>query len=68
MPSTELPQGRCPAVDEGGVSDVLSQSEIDALLAGAGDADRFARQQALMPYLHLLPEHLRGRNERLGEE
>ena len=29
--------------------------------------DRFARQQALMPYLGLLPESLRGRNERIDE-
>ena len=29
--------------------------------------DRFARQAALMPYDHLLPERLRGRNERIDE-
>jgi fumarate reductase flavoprotein subunit len=29
--------------------------------------DRFALQQALMPYQHLLPERLRGRNERVDE-
>lgn len=29
--------------------------------------DRFALQQALMPYEHLLPERFRGRNARLGE-
>ncbi len=28
---------------------------------------RFAVQQALMPYEHLLPESFRGRNERIGE-
>jgi fumarate reductase flavoprotein subunit len=43
------------------------QAEVDAArerLAGQG---RFAVQQALMPYEHLLPDPLRGRNERLGE-
>ena len=43
------------------------QAEVDAArerLAGEG---RFAVQQALMPYEHLLPGPLRGRNERLGE-
>jgi fumarate reductase flavoprotein subunit len=29
---------------------------------------RFAIQEALMPYEHLLPEAIRGRNERLGEK
>jgi fumarate reductase flavoprotein subunit len=29
--------------------------------------DRFERQQALMPYAHLLPAPLRGRNERIDE-
>jgi fumarate reductase flavoprotein subunit len=32
------------------------------------DAGRFAIQEALMPYEHLLPERFRGRNERFGEE
>jgi fumarate reductase flavoprotein subunit len=40
------------------------QAEVEA--AKAMD-DRFARQQALMPYEHLLPERLRGRNERIDE-
>jgi fumarate reductase flavoprotein subunit len=31
-------------------------------------ADRHARQQALMPFKHMLPEHLRGYNQRLGDE
>ena len=44
------------------------QAQIDTLQAGAAQADRFARQEALMPFLHLLPEHLRGRNERLGDD
>jgi fumarate reductase flavoprotein subunit len=33
-------------------------------LAGS---DRFAIQQALMPYEHLLPAALHGRNERIDE-
>ncbi len=43
------------------------QAEVEATrdrLAGEG---RFAVQRALMPWEHLLPEPLRGRNERLGE-
>jgi hypothetical protein len=32
-----------------------------------GVADRFALQQALMPYEQLLPPRLRGRNERIDE-
>jgi fumarate reductase flavoprotein subunit len=42
------------------------QAQVDAIrerLAG----DRFALQQALMPYEHLLPERFRGRNERVDE-
>jgi len=30
-------------------------------------ADRFAVQAAVMPYTHLLPERLRGRNQRIEE-
>ena len=44
------------------------QAQIDSVPASAGEPDRFARQERLMPFLHLLPEHLRGRNERLGDE
>ena len=44
------------------------QRGIDAVLASMGDADRHIRQEALMPFKHLLPEHLRGRNQRLGEK
>jgi fumarate reductase flavoprotein subunit len=33
-----------------------------------GHADRHAVQQALMPFRHLLPPHLRGLNARIGEE
>jgi fumarate reductase flavoprotein subunit len=43
------------------------QAQIDAVLAGLDGADRHQRQQALLPYQHLLPAHLRGRNQRLGE-
>ncbi len=47
---------------------IRRQQEIDRVLAGMGAADRFSRQEALMPFRHLLPEYLRGRNQRLGEE
>ena len=40
--------------------------EIRAKLESEG-ADRFAVQNALMPYLQLLPENLRGKNERIDE-
>ena len=42
-------------------------AEVAALRERLGGADRFAVQQALMPYRHLLPEALQGRNERLDE-
>ncbi len=38
-----------------------------ACASSMASADRFAVQQALMPYEHLLPPALRGRNERLDE-
>jgi fumarate reductase flavoprotein subunit len=41
------------------------QSEVDAIKQRF--PDRFDRQKALMPYLHLLPEPLRGRNERIDD-
>jgi fumarate reductase flavoprotein subunit len=41
------------------------QAEVEA--AKSGIADRFDRQAALMPYEHLLPASLRGRNERIDE-
>ena len=41
------------------------QAEVDATKQRIGD--RFERQRALMPYEHLLPESLRGRNERIDE-
>lgn len=43
------------------------QHDIDAILAGLGETDRHSRQAALMPFLHFLPEHLRARNQRLGD-
>jgi len=42
-------------------------AEVAALRERMAGADRFAVQQALMPYEHLLPPALRGRNERLDE-
>jgi fumarate reductase flavoprotein subunit len=42
-------------------------AEVAALRERLAGADRFAVQQALMPYEHLLPAALRGRNERLDE-
>jgi fumarate reductase flavoprotein subunit len=41
------------------------QAAVDAVKEKT--PDRFARQKALMPYEHLLPEPLRGRNERIDE-
>jgi fumarate reductase flavoprotein subunit len=43
------------------------QAQIEATRARMAGADRFAVQAALMPYAHLLPRRLRGRNERLDE-
>ncbi len=43
------------------------QAEVDAARERLSGQGRFAVQQALMPYEHLLPGSLRGRNERLGE-
>jgi fumarate reductase flavoprotein subunit len=42
-------------------------AEVAALRATAAGADRQALQEALLPYHHLLPPRLRGRNARLGE-
>tara|TARA_R110001599_G_scaffold353883_1_gene602255 strand:+ start:44146 stop:46125 length:1980 start_codon:yes stop_codon:yes gene_type:complete len=44
------------------------QQQIDGILGEIKSADRRARQQALMPFKHLLPAHLRQDNERLGED
>jgi len=43
------------------------QEQIDTTLADMEGADRYARQEALMPFKHLLPEHLRPRNQRQGD-
>jgi len=42
-------------------------AEVEALKQRMVGASRFAIQEALMPYTSLLPEHLRGRNERIDE-
>ncbi len=41
------------------------QAEIEKILVGVDPDDRHARQQALMPFVHLLPEKYRPRNQRL---
>ena len=46
----------------------VRQQQIDEIVGGLSKADRHARQEALMPFRHLLPEHLRGPNQRLGDE
>jgi fumarate reductase flavoprotein subunit len=43
------------------------QHEVDAVKAALAPAGRFAIQEALMPYEHLLPPRFRGRNERIDE-
>ena len=42
-------------------------AEVDAMKQKMAGASRFAVQEALMPYGALLPEGLRGRNERIDE-
>ncbi|MBL8325206.1 MAG: fumarate reductase flavoprotein subunit [Rubrivivax sp.] len=42
-------------------------ADVAALRQRMSSADRFAVQQALMPYQHLLPAALRGHNERIDE-
>ena len=44
------------------------QREVDQIRTDMSGEDRFAVQNRLMPYEHLLPERYRGRNARLGEE
>ncbi|HWJ05813.1 MAG TPA: fumarate reductase flavoprotein subunit [Steroidobacteraceae bacterium] len=44
------------------------QAQIAQLRESLGGADRHAVQQALMPFEHLLPPRLRGRNERIDEK
>jgi len=46
-------------------STAARQAQVDA--ARQAYPDRFERQRALMPYEHLLPPVLRGRNERIDE-
>ena len=45
------------------------QAEVDAIRSKmeAEGADRYAIQDAIMPYHHLLPKRLQGRNERIDE-
>jgi succinate dehydrogenase flavoprotein subunit len=43
------------------------EQQIEQALTAMGVTDRHARQQALMPFLHLLPPGYRARNQRLGE-
>ena len=42
-------------------------AEVEALKRKMAGASRFALQEALMPYASLLPDRLRGRNERIDE-
>jgi len=42
-------------------------AEVEAFKQRRNGADRFALQEILMPYEHLLPERFRGRNERIDE-
>ncbi|GAB5450829.1 MAG: fumarate reductase flavoprotein subunit [Halioglobus sp.] len=49
------------------VESAWRQQQIDALLADIPKTDRAARQQALMPFKHLLPAHLRADNQRVGD-
>jgi fumarate reductase flavoprotein subunit len=42
-------------------------AEVEALKQARDGADRFTVQGKLMPYEHLMPKTLQGRNERLGE-
>jgi fumarate reductase flavoprotein subunit len=44
----------------------LREQQIAEILAKLPEADRHARQAALMPFLDLLPPHLRPLNQRLG--
>lgn len=42
-------------------------AQVEAIKAQVGESDRFRLQEALMPYEHLLPQRLKGRNERIDE-
>ena len=43
------------------------QKEVDAVKAARAQEGRFAIQEALMPYAHLLPARFQGKNERIDE-
>jgi fumarate reductase flavoprotein subunit len=43
-------------------------AEVNELRGKLNGSDRHAVQSALMPYEHLLPEYLQGRNERIDEK
>jgi fumarate reductase flavoprotein subunit len=43
------------------------QQRVEAVRAERAASGRFAVQKALMPYDHLMPPGLRGRNERIDE-
>jgi fumarate reductase flavoprotein subunit len=43
------------------------QQQVETIRAERAATGRFAVQQALMPYEHLLPPYFRGRNERIDE-
>jgi fumarate reductase flavoprotein subunit len=43
------------------------QAQVESVRASHGHADRVRLQEALMPFEHLLPPTLRGRNERIDE-
>jgi fumarate reductase flavoprotein subunit len=43
------------------------QQQIDEVVGSLPDADRQTRQDALMPFRHLLPAHLRVPNQRMGD-
>ena len=45
----------------------LRSEEIVRIRQAFGHADRYTVQQALMPFEHLLPARLRGRNQRIGQ-
>ena len=45
----------------------LRQAEIERILGKLGKTNRQLAQEALMPFRHLLPAHLRGPNARLED-
>jgi hypothetical protein len=42
-------------------------AEVEELKKKLNGADRFKLQETIMPYEQLLPEHFRGKNERIDE-